>query len=239
MSDTSIPQRTCTKCHQSFPATLEYFHYQKKGKFNLSSWCITCHRNRNNENSTKRRENPEYRKKERIRSIEYRQENPDKTKQHNKDYYWDNLERERERVKVNHVRFSEREKKQRRVRDQTEKGRKQQRKDAALYKLRHPERVKAQKKVVKARRRARILNASGSHTSVDIFLQRKAQTDKKGRLHCWWCGKIIKDEDYHLDHVIPLSRGGSNGADNIVLSCPKCNLAKSAKNPQEFAGRLI
>lgn len=103
----------------------------------------------------------------------------------------------------------------------------------------NPDWAKANSKKAKARRRARILNSPGSHTSADILLQRKAQTDKKGRLHCWWCGKIIKDEDYHLDHVIPLSRGGSNGADNIVLSCPKCNLAKSAKNPQEFAGRLI
>lgn len=86
-------------------------------------------------------------------------------------------------------------------------------------------------------RRARIRNASGTHTASDIAAIRAAQTDRKGHLRCWWCSAVITD--YHVDHKIPLSRGGSNSADNLCLACPTCNLRKNAQTPAEFAGRLI
>jgi 5-methylcytosine-specific restriction endonuclease McrA len=41
---------------------------------------------------------------------------------------------------------------------------------------------------------------------------------------------------------MPIIRGGSNDRGNIELLCPKCNQAKAAKLPHEFAqenGRLI
>ena len=76
------------------------------------------------------------------------------------------------------------------------------------------------------------------HTKKDVELQRKTQTNRNGELCCWWCGKTIKS-GYHVDHVIPLSRGGSNAPENIVISCPRCNLSKSDKLPQEWNGRLL
>src|SRR3990167_4537764 len=33
-------------------------------------------------------------------------------------------------------------------------------------------------------------------------------------------------DDYHLDHIIPVSLGGGNTDDNIQLLCPTCNLNK-------------
>jgi len=52
---------------------------------------------------------------------------------------------------------------------------------------------------------------------------------------CYWCGCKLKG-DYHLDHVVPLSKGGANAAYNLVASCVKCNLRKSAKMPNQFIG---
>jgi hypothetical protein len=40
---------------------------------------------------------------------------------------------------------------------------------------------------------------------------------------CHWCGQRVDDKTSTLDHVIALSRGGSNGSDNIVLACNDCN----------------
>ncbi len=37
-------QRTCTKCHQAFPATKDWFNTSRGGRFGLKSWCITCER---------------------------------------------------------------------------------------------------------------------------------------------------------------------------------------------------
>lgn len=44
--------------------------------------------------------------------------------------------------------------------------------------------------------------------------------------------------EYHVDHVIPLVQGGSNGPENLVISCPLCNVSKGGRLPQEFGNRL-
>lgn len=36
------------------------------------------------------------------------------------------------------------------------------------------------------------------------------------------------------DHLIPVARGGSDGIDNVALSCRDCNAAKGAMTPDEF-----
>lgn len=57
---------------------------------------------------------------------------------------------------------------------------------------------------------------------------------------CWWCGKQLDESDWHLDHLIPLKKGGSHTMDNLVPSCPACNLSKNDKLPHEFMeGRLL
>src|SRR5690625_4247275 len=41
---------------------------------------------------------------------------------------------------------------------------------------------------------------------------------------CVYCGKV--SEDYQLEHIVPMSRGGTNTLSNITTSCPACNIAK-------------
>ena len=36
---------------------------------------------------------------------------------------------------------------------------------------------------------------------------------------------------YHIDHIVPLARGGSNWPSNLQLLCKPCNLSKGAKDP--------
>ena len=71
------------------------------------------------------------------------------------------------------------------------------------------------------------------HTVKDI---QTLYTQQNGR--CWWCGKPVGAK-YHVDHRIPLARGGGNGASNLVISCPQCNWSKKAKMPWEWNGRLL
>lgn len=85
------------------------------------------------------------------------------------------------------------------------------------------------------RRRAQKLAAGGTHTAKQLMQQKKNQRGK-----CYYCkaklGKIC-----HADHIVPLSRGGSDDISNIVLTCPDCNLRKGAKFPHEWTdgGRLL
>ena len=73
----------------------------------------------------------------------------------------------------------------------------------------------------------------GEYTRHDINRQLESQMGR-----CWWCGAQCKKQ-YHIDHLIPLDRGGHNNPSNIVISCPHCNLSKSDKLPDEFCGRLF
>lgn len=44
MDNCTIPQKTCTKCGQTYPATLQHFEAQKYGKNGLRAQCRVCRR---------------------------------------------------------------------------------------------------------------------------------------------------------------------------------------------------
>ena len=80
--------------------------------------------------------------------------------------------------------------------------------------------------------------AKGSHTAADIAdilrMQRKRCAEPS-------CRKSLAN-GYHVDHIKPLIRGGSNDRRNLQALCPKCNGRKGAKDPIDFAqelGRLL
>jgi 5-methylcytosine-specific restriction endonuclease McrA len=53
------------------------------------------------------------------------------------------------------------------------------------------------------------------------------------RQPCIYCGAKAE----HLDHIIPISRGGLHKVGNLAPSCAKCNLSKSAKFVTEWRYR--
>lgn len=61
------------------------------------------------------------------------------------------------------------------------------------------------------------------------------------RWRCAICRCSIKD-GYHVDHIVPLSKGGAHEARNIQLLCQPCNSHKWAKDPidhMQELGRLL
>lgn len=56
--------------------------------------------------------------------------------------------------------------------------------------------------------------------------------------HCAYCMQRIEGEP-HIDHVMPISRGGLHTADNLVLCCSDCNLNKSNHLPLGFMLRAM
>lgn len=45
----------------------------------------------------------------------------------------------------------------------------------------------------------------------------------RGNARCKWCGCGLTKETATVDHLVPLSRGGSNRMDNLTLACEGCN----------------
>lgn len=46
-------------------------------------------------------------------------------------------------------------------------------------------------------------------------------------------GETARDGQIHLDHVIPVSQGGTDHLDNLVAACGPCNQFKSDRTPDE------
>jgi 5-methylcytosine-specific restriction endonuclease McrA len=83
-------------------------------------------------------------------------------------------------------------------------------------------------RVKSGKRRALEKNAPGKYSIKYIEYLLVKQCNK-----CIACLVDIAN-NYHVDHIYPLAKGGGNGEDNIQLLCPPCNTKKNARDPIEF-----
>lgn len=82
-----------------------------------------------------------------------------------------------------------------------------------------------------ATRRASIRSVGhlGHYTAVDAKLLWLLQDGL-----CLYCSRPLEDRG-HIDHMTPLSRGGSNHPSNICWACVSCNLSKGQRTAEEFS----
>lgn len=71
-----------------------------------------------------------------------------------------------------------------------------------------------------------------SHSDRKPFTARERfETLKRFDFKCRYCGRSSEDGvKLHVDHVIPVSKGGTNEQSNLVAACQDCNLGKGDKN---------
>lgn len=156
--------------------------------------------------------------KERVRL--YNEAQPLRARQRSKQWREDHPEQERETKRIYRATYPDR------VRE-----------SFLRWYAEHSERVRAYSR----NRAARERNAEGTHTLAD----EQAQFDRQ-KGHCYYCGcKLTKTprlpNSSHVDHVVPLDRGGRNSPDNLVIACQHCNCGKKNKLPHEWiqGGRLL
>ena len=86
----------------------------------------------------------------------------------------------------------------------------------------NPDRARALSARTQQRRRARKAHVvSGPWTRDQVWLR------DEGR--CWICGGPLSPENWHVDHVIPISRGGPDTFENVRAAHPACNIRKGAR----------
>lgn len=152
----------------------------------------------------------------------YREKNKDKIKAQKKIYREINRDRilaeKREECKRNLAAYTLRSKKWR------EANRERRKEIANRWVRNHPEQgLKAA-----AIRRARKTGAGGKFTKEDIQEIIKMQRGK-----CAICRKKLKGKN-HIDHIIPISKGGNSNRKNLQITHQKCNQLKGAKDPIDF-----
>ena len=89
---------------------------------------------------------------------------------------------------------------------------------------------------ISSARRALILGATVGNLAEIKEVYRIAKESRKVR--CYLCGKLIPLGHRHVDHIMPLSKGGAHRPSNLAAACDKCNMSKHDKVPNEI-GVLI
>jgi len=103
------------------------------------------------------------------------------------------------------------------------------RRRARVYQKAHPDEIRYRL----SRYRARRQKADGEHT-LTAWLDKVAFHGWR----CHYCHSELVPSTVTKDHVIPLSRGGSDWASNLVPSCRSCNSRKRTASSADFLRRV-
>jgi len=220
----SSPRKQCTGiCGRFLPNTTEFFH--RNGKDKLYPQCKECRSKKGKAYYRK----PGVAERRHVYSKNYRAENHEYVRAHKKEYYSKPEIQEHRRNYMRDFR--------------TGPGVVERKHVLAKVYLKNPKtwaKHRAYGRVYDHNRRARMMSIPGTHTLSQIQDLLKRQKHK-----CYYCFNKFKQRGdrylYHIDHVVPISRGGSNDISNIVLACPPCNQHKNARMPHEWpeGGRLL
>lgn len=167
----------------------------------------------------------------------YRAGNREKLRERTRAYQAANPEKVKASRAASYAKHKE--KRRAEARDYCEEHREWSRAKSAEWRKNNPEKRKAyyhanfdKNRFYQENRRARKLGAEGFHTKEDVERIRKDQNGKCALCRVKLCGV------YHIDHIVPLSKGGSNWPANLQLLCKPCNLSKGARDPIDHARTL-
>lgn len=191
--------------------------------------CLECRRaraakrleaNRAEVNAARREKyanDPEFREEIKAKSRQWNSDNPDKSKARTDSWRKTN----RQRYLANH-------KSNNAIRRAKPEIREREKETTLAWKKANPNKVLTYGRNRRAMRR----NAEGTHTEDDIA---SIWVSQKGL--CVYCEADLLATDFHVDHIVPLSKGGSNWPSNLQCLCPDCNLRKWNLSEEEFLAK--
>ena len=148
-----------------------------------------------------------------------------------KKYYEDNREKERARSKKYIENNPEKRK------GTQKKYRKNNREKIKDYQKKYREDNQEKVRLQRFKRRARLREAKIEDFSHKDLLDFWSENEIKPQ-ECFYCKKEMPEGPEHIDHYIPLIKGGTHERENLRPSCASCNLSKHAKHPEIFMEEL-
>lgn len=238
-----ISTKTCACCKQTKPKT--EFNKASNTKDKFSVYCKICKRlkdkNRRLQNlEVVRQRDRDYmannKEAKAASDSKYREANKEKLSQHKKEYYRENFKRLSEKAKQRRLNRTSEE-----IKRDSEIAHKKYLNESPEQKARRAEygknyhktesgklssRVNAQK-----RRANKISTSDGTVTAQALENLKELQNNK-----CYYCNcelLFTENNKVHLDHYIPLSKGGIHSIENVVWSCSSCNYSKGDTIPND------
>jgi 5-methylcytosine-specific restriction endonuclease McrA len=201
--------RTCKTCEKEKSLSDNFRPHTVKGKVYFEYECRRCTVDKVNK---KRAENPEeFRAAERAR-------------------YAAKPENYRARCRRNRLNSREKTRKRSKERrtENIDKVRAQNRAIAKRWRAAHPFEAKQWSAKQRAIKRS-VKTGQVTKKQIDnLHLKQKGK--------CAICRKKLTTR--HIDHIIPLSKGGAHEILNFQITCPGCNMSKKAEHPIDYMQKL-
>jgi hypothetical protein len=70
----------------------------------------------------------------------------------------------------------------------------------------------------------------GKTKRIPITAKQRNRIFERCEGRCAYCtGQLLYNDPWHIDHIVPLAKGGSNDEGNLTLACARCNVKKRDK----------
>lgn len=234
--------KTCTKCGQSLPLEKFSLHNGKKSsQSGRRSTCKSCdaeynrdYRARNREKVNQRKR--EWNKKNRHKIVEwdrrYREANRERLREYHRQWHEENKDHAKAKAKEWLEKNSDY--KKQKDKEYGKANRDKNNLAAKKYRQRNPDKVKTfqrnwslnhpENSRLKAAKRRALKKENG------VFQVTKKDIARMLKKPCVYCGAPSE----HIDHVVPIIKGGRHSIGNMAPACAFCNVSKGAKLVSEW-----
>lgn len=193
--------QTCNKCHQT--KDFSFFNRNCQSDTGYRKVCKSCM-------SEYRKQNAEHIRQQKL---QWATKNKEHVQKHRLEYYLKNKERLDAYKKAWNLKNTDK------VREYALKSALRRKGKPHPWHVANPDLVRLIKQQYKHRRRQK---ENSTILPTNVYQTWVIETPKI----CTYCGTTCA-ENYHVDHIDPLSKSGTHTLDNLTISCPDCNLSKS------------